>query len=60
MRPIDPNDLSSALMGDSERETPQQLSDALAALRLMAIRLDLKVVGAIVSSAISMIPTTKH
>ncbi|RYF10997.1 MAG: hypothetical protein EOO77_20360 [Oxalobacteraceae bacterium] len=60
MRPDNPEDHEALWTELGEPETAQDLVDALAELRLLAIRLDLKVVGAIVSSAIGMVPLTKH
>ena len=60
MRPDNPEDQDAFWTELGEPETAQDLVDALAELRLLAIRLDFKVVGAIVSSAIGMIPLTKH
>jgi len=60
VRPDDPKDHEALWTGLGKPETAQDLVEALAELRLLAIRLDLKVVGAIVSSAIGMVPLTKH
>ena len=60
VRLTDPYDLDVDWMNEDELQTAQNLVDGLAELRLLAIRLDLKVVGAIVSSAIGMVPLTKH
>jgi hypothetical protein len=60
VRPDNPKDHEALWTGIGEPETAQDLVDALAELRLLAIRLDLKVVGAIVSSAMGMVPLTKH
>ncbi|MES3154453.1 hypothetical protein [Sphingomonas faeni] len=60
MKSIDPEDPRFTPVKVGEPDTPQELVDALAELRLMAIRLDLKVVGAVISSAIGLIPVTKH
>jgi hypothetical protein len=56
----DPDDADVAQTGQTSQRTAQDLIDGLAELRLLAIRLDLKVVGAIISSAVGMIPVTKH
>lgn len=60
MKSIDPEDPRFTRVKLGEPDTSQELVDALAELRLMAIRLDLKVVGAVISSAIGLIPVTKH
>jgi hypothetical protein len=56
----DPDDADVAQTGPGVQRTAQDLIDGLAELRLLAIRLDLNVVGAIISSAVGMIPVTKH
>ncbi len=60
MRPNNPEDEEAFRTELGEPETGQDLVKALAELRILAIRLDFKVVGAIVDSAIGMIPLTKH
>ena len=47
-------------MRRDERETEQDLIAGLWALRALAIRLDLKIVGALIKVAIGLIPTSMH
>ena len=60
MRLDDPHNFDGFTKGDGEQETVHDLVERLAELRLLAIRLDLKVVGALIGSAIGMIPLVKH
>lgn len=60
MRLDDPHNFDGFTKGDGEQETVHDLAEGLAELRLLAIRLDLKVVGALIGSAIGMIPLVKH
>jgi hypothetical protein len=57
---VDPDDADVAQTEQSVQRAAQDLIGGLAELRLLAIRLDLKVVGAIISSAVGMIPVIKH
>jgi hypothetical protein len=56
----DPHNFDGFTKGDGEQETVHDLAEGLAELRLLAIRLDLKLVGALIGSAIGMIPLVKH
>lgn len=60
MRLDDPHNFDGFTKGDGEQETVHDLAEGLAELRLLAIRLDLKLVGALIGSAIGMIPLVKH
>lgn len=60
MRLDDPHNFDGSTKGDGEQETVHDLAEGLAELRLLAIRLDMKVVGALIGSAIGMIPLLKH
>ena len=60
MRLDDPHNFDGFTKGDGEQETVHDLAEGLAELRLLAIRLDMKVVGALIGSAIGMIPLVKH
>jgi len=56
----DPHNFDSSTNGGGREENLNDLAEGLAELRLLAIRLDLKVVGALIGSAIGMIPLVKH
>lgn len=60
MIPKDPIDPKSAWMGDGELKTAHDLVEELESLQLLADRLDLKIVSAIIGSAIGMVPLSKH
>ena len=60
MRLDDPHNSDGCPKEDGQEETVHDLAEGLAELRLLAIRLDLKVVGALIGSAIGMIPLVKH
>ena len=60
MRLYDPNNFDGSNEEDGQQETVRDLAEGLAELRLIAIQLDLKVVGALIGSAIGMIPLVKH
>ena len=60
MKLDDPSEFDGFLNEGDKDESLDSLAERLAELRLLAIRLDLKVVGAIISSAIGMIPLVKH
>lgn len=60
MRLDDPHNSDGSAKDDGQEETVHDLAEGLAELRLLAIRLDLKVVGALIGSAIGMIPLVKH
>ncbi|WP_156348297.1 MULTISPECIES: hypothetical protein [unclassified Sphingomonas] len=47
-------------MARNERETEKDLIEGLWAMRALAIRLNLKVVGALIKVAIGLIPTSFH
>lgn len=47
-------------MKRGDGDTQQDLIDGLWDLRAMAIRLDLKVVGALIKVAIGLVPTSMH
>jgi hypothetical protein len=56
----DPNNFDGSNEEDGQQETVRDLAEGLAELRLIAIRLDLKVVGALIGSAIGLIPLAKY
>ena len=56
----DPHNFNGSTKEDGQQETVHDLAEGLAELRLLSIRLDLKVVGALICSAIGMIPLVKH
>jgi len=56
----DPNNFDDSNEENGQQETVRDLAEGLAELRLIAIQLDLKVVGALIGSAIGMIPLVKH
>ena len=60
MRRDDPNNFDGSNEEDGQQKTVHDLAEGLAELRLIAIRLDLKVVEALIGSAIGMIPLVKH
>lgn len=60
MRLDDPNNFDDSNEENGQQETVRDLAEGLAELRLIAIQLDLKVVGALIGSAIGMIPLVKH
>jgi hypothetical protein len=60
VRPSDPDDFSPEWMGQREPKTTQDLCDALEELRLLAIRLNQRTVGAVIASAIGLIRHTTH
>ncbi|WP_353446854.1 hypothetical protein [Sphingomonas aerolata] len=60
MRLDDPNNFDGSNEENGQQETVRDLAEGLAELRLIAIQLDLKVVGALIGSAIGMIPLVKH
>lgn len=60
MRLDDPHNSDGSAKEDGQEETVHDLAEGLAELRLLAIRLDLRVIGALIGSAIGMIPLVKH
>lgn len=60
MRLDDPHNSDGSAKEDGQEETVHDLAEGLAELRLLAIRIDLKVVGALIGRAIGMIPLVKH
>lgn len=60
MRPIDPIDPKDLFIGQGEPQTAQDLVNRLLELQELANDLQLKVVSAMLASAIGMIPVTRH